>query len=1348
MSEIINASTDVLGGSVIRYNLNTTTPHQAVIRKIIAGNGIVISSTGVDTGTGDVTISIDTSGTGGTGGEGGGTPTAVGTVTSINMVAPLGLTIMGAPITTAGTIVLQLTQGYTIPFITDIEKGIDAWNNKVISANYNSTTGVLTFTQQNSSTITATIPPASAGVNQIVYGTGSGITSSSALIYSGGTIIQTSTNLSVHYQINADQNDIAKIVISNINTGISSSAGIVFSNNLGHLSQVYFGSSTNTTSPDSFVLQNISGTALILATSTGYVDISRSATLGSSVTARFLNNGNILFGTLTDDGYKLDVNGIFRLGAAGSRIYNNSSNVITFDTQNVFCTFGGDDINLKANTAGFISLETSYNVRFRIASTTGNILMHTVTDELAKLNLTGSVTATTAIARGAYFYNTLVASANNDTLVGLDIAPTYTNGVFTGIFNIDLRTKNAGVVIGSSYNYGINFGNANDGIVQIKDAGATGLLGEGHSTTQMIFRPANNGISYNSNYWSYIEQNSLGFIISSGRYHNLYLRASTTSGASADLHLQAGPTTMALLKGATGNFLIGTTTDSGYRLDVYGSARVGISGNTSVTYLTNEGRSTLKGGVTLNDWLNFSGASIGYIYSNNLVITTNNSLSNSSASRFTITQQIPSPNSGTGTVDLLYLNHIVNTGASVANSRALVIDFSVTSNAGTLTAIDALQGKIKFGDLSGSGTRMVVVDSTGLLSTQAVPTFTSVNIYNSDGTLTGNRVVTMSGYYLKFTGGNLQVSNASNNTFIINSGSTSGDFIWSGSNVNYSGTGGSNVIISTGPTHSAKTSANSNVIIGPWAGGDMTTASSNIFLGYSAGGSVTSGGGNIFIGRNMGRGVTTGVNNIFLGTTDTTNIPSTTSTSIHIVAGGYELNDGATALGSLAGNYAFIGGGYNSALYVKSFFFGGAPFVLFPANADIVFYAPSGTGTNAGGSNFTITPGRGTGTGTGGDLVFSTATTGSSGTTVQSITQRMVVKWNTGNVGIGYTTATLPNTYKFDVSGTGRFTSTLWLTTTAISSSVVDAIVITSGDGGNYARISFGDGNTAIMRSGNVLRLQEYTGSINFYQTGSGGRSIGTIAHYGTSFTPFYALTTGSASYAAVTSSPTINNTGGTSTVRGFYYNPTTTSLTGTTHYAFESTAGKIKVSDLAGSGDRFIVVDASGVMSTATIGSGLSYSGGVLSATGGAVGTITGTGTAGKIAKFTSASDIADSIMTEGTGTITISGTLTANSFIKSGGTSSQFLKADGSVDTTVYVSSGNLLTDYDSAITGSRNSINTLFTLTNNFQTGTTRVFVNGIRMTPGLSYDYTETSSNQITFVTAPDAGDLIVVDYIKQ
>ena len=63
----------------------------------------------------------------------------------------------------------------------------------------------------------------------------------------------------------------------------------------------------------------------------------------------------------------------------------------------------------------------------------------TLTSGGYSLTFTGSNTASSAIARGILMNHTLVAAANSDVLVGLDINPTFTNGAFTGVTNAGLR---------------------------------------------------------------------------------------------------------------------------------------------------------------------------------------------------------------------------------------------------------------------------------------------------------------------------------------------------------------------------------------------------------------------------------------------------------------------------------------------------------------------------------------------------------------------------------------------------------------------------------------------------------------------------------------------------------------------------------------------------------------------------------------------------------------------------------------------------------------------------------------------------------------------------------------------
>ncbi len=58
MAKTIVQTRDIGDGEVKRQDLNVSEIGSAVIRKIIAGDGIVITQTGVDSGTGDVTVRI------------------------------------------------------------------------------------------------------------------------------------------------------------------------------------------------------------------------------------------------------------------------------------------------------------------------------------------------------------------------------------------------------------------------------------------------------------------------------------------------------------------------------------------------------------------------------------------------------------------------------------------------------------------------------------------------------------------------------------------------------------------------------------------------------------------------------------------------------------------------------------------------------------------------------------------------------------------------------------------------------------------------------------------------------------------------------------------------------------------------------------------------------------------------------------------------------------------------------------------------------------------------------------------------------------------------------------------
>jgi hypothetical protein len=118
-------------------------------------------------------------------------------------------------------------------------------------------------------------------------------------------------------------------------------------------------------------------------------------------------------------------------------------------------------INYPAD--GVFAINTAASERMRV-NASGNVLINTTTDAGFRLDVngsvraTGSISAASAIARGTYLNQTLVATANNDVLVGLEIQPTFTLGAFTGVTRFPLRIRNAA-------NTGSIFRVTNDGVI-------------------------------------------------------------------------------------------------------------------------------------------------------------------------------------------------------------------------------------------------------------------------------------------------------------------------------------------------------------------------------------------------------------------------------------------------------------------------------------------------------------------------------------------------------------------------------------------------------------------------------------------------------------------------------------------------------------------------------------------------------------------------------------------------------------------------------------------------------------------------------------------------------------------
>jgi hypothetical protein len=242
-------------------------------------------------------------------------------------------------------------------------------------------------------------------------------------------------------------------------------------------------------------------------------------------------NNRVGIGTSTPTN-TLDINGTARV----------QGNLTTSAGIQNFSNYQGYGQMQLFSASGFQMFNQTNNSRADFQYVTGSGLLLNINAQ----SLSGTLKALTLGAN-------LIASANNDSLVGLDINPTFTNGAFTGVKNLGLR-------VGASYSqYNSTFGHGAELNTNVGISGSLDLGGD--SSVLYLWRSGSrqNGASIGS---TYVTPN----------FGHIYFGTWNTK--------------QMILSNATGNLLIGTTTDAGFRLDVNGTARVSATDGVSAFQIT------------------------------------------------------------------------------------------------------------------------------------------------------------------------------------------------------------------------------------------------------------------------------------------------------------------------------------------------------------------------------------------------------------------------------------------------------------------------------------------------------------------------------------------------------------------------------------------------------------------------------------------------------------------------------------------------------------------------------------------------------------------------------------------
>jgi hypothetical protein len=458
-------------------------------------------------------------------------PTIAGYVTNIKPSAPQHLVYVGVVTRTSptnGTIVYRVQNGYELYELHDVAP-TPYINNGVL---YRDTTNNL-WKSATIATLLGGTPLLS--VPTLAQVTTAGNTTTNAITV-GGLVVDTDTLFvdSVNNRVGIGTTSPIKnlyvqgIDVTQIGVKSTTSSGVggyIAYNDVG--SSYEFGMWGSTRGGFGAIASNnayLYGSVDLAITTTQNLKFG----VGSGVAERMRivgSTGNVLINTTTDFGAKLSVRGFVRVQGLGSTTATTSLEI--------------------TNSAGLYS---SLLVRDN-----GNIYTN------------GSITAASALAQGVFFNNTLVAAANNDVLVGLDIDTNITAGAFTGLRSYGLR------IVGDNLAF------------QPSTTTKIPLIVTSNNNTRLIISSTATGASFNT-----------GFSLTQG---NTFRWSLASYGTNADFVFfnDVTNTNSLFITGNTNNVLINTTTDTGHKLRVNGTVSAVLTNAThtnAVYYNTTTGELT------------------------------------------------------------------------------------------------------------------------------------------------------------------------------------------------------------------------------------------------------------------------------------------------------------------------------------------------------------------------------------------------------------------------------------------------------------------------------------------------------------------------------------------------------------------------------------------------------------------------------------------------------------------------------------------------------------------------------------------------------------------------------------
>jgi hypothetical protein len=402
------------------------------------------------------------------------------------------------------------------------------------------------------------------------------LTNSSSISQLSSSFINTSSSLSV--RVTSLEQFSSSLDLTFATDAQLNAATASLSSSISSLSSSYLESSA------SFDIRILNNSSSITQLSSSFLSFSSSYNTGS-FTGSFIGDGSRLTNIRSSE-----ITGSLSITGSIS-LLGSTNNSLTVRGSGTTSATTALNIRNSNNTSSLIVLDNGDTLIGYSGYTGYKLDVDGAVRMRGTLNMFGSITGSAGIARGMNIQQSLSASANNDTLVGLDVVNNYNTGSYTGVVKWGARILGGPILneFNENASAGLSIANNNTG----PNALISITLRSGSTTGgTLAYVPGSYGVPTFANALSLsaIGNTKLFFTANAdgtATAQDIILNTSVTN-------LFAPPFAPSVTIKANNNVLIGTATDSGFKLDVSGSGR--FSNNLTITGSLNvTGSTILKG---------------------------------------------------------------------------------------------------------------------------------------------------------------------------------------------------------------------------------------------------------------------------------------------------------------------------------------------------------------------------------------------------------------------------------------------------------------------------------------------------------------------------------------------------------------------------------------------------------------------------------------------------------------------------------------------------------------------------------------------------------------------------------